>query len=194
MKLTHKLVILVCFVLFISACDNNNLKPSAIIPSESQASYSTSQPKTIIPVTDTNCPTPQWNTYCLDPDSYFGIVVVTQYYTFLGHDLHESAYNLLSSSAQKNQGLESYLQMAKMTFKSVEIVSIIPYELSVMSQGGQISSIPVNKKRFAVQIKAWGEGNMSGSKKNGDLQDLFLELVKENGQWRIETFSSAPLQ
>jgi hypothetical protein len=82
--------------------------------------------------------------------------------------------------------------MAKLSFKSVEIVSILPYMVAVKNQGGQIHPDPENKKRFAVQIKAWGEGNMSGSRENGELQDIFLELVNENGKWRIDSFATAP--
>jgi hypothetical protein len=125
-------------------------------------------------------------------DDYSGIIVVTQYYTFLGHGLYEDAYQLLSSSAQQFRSLDEYVRMAKLSFKSVEIVSILPYMVAVKNQGGQIHPDPENKKRFAVQIKAWGEGNMSGSRENGELQDIFLELVNENGKWRIDSFATAP--
>lgn len=82
--------------------------------------------------------------------------------------------------------------MAAPNFKSVEIVSIIPYYIFIKEQGGRVRQDPENIARFAVQIRAWGEGNMSGSIPNGELQDLNLELVKENGGWKINAFATAP--
>lgn len=75
--------------------------------------------------------TPDDTQLVIDMDDYSGMVVVTQYYTLLGHGLYEDAYQLLSSSAQQFRSLDEYLQMAKHSFKSVEIVSILPYRVAV---------------------------------------------------------------
>jgi len=129
----------------------------------------------------------------INPDYFDGVIVITQYYTFLGNGLYEQAYQLLSASAQNARSLEDYIEMASHAFKAVEIDSILPYYIVVEQQGGQITPDPSNKKRFAVQIKSWGEGNASGSQPNGVPQDLFLGLVLEDGKWKIDSFATAPL-
>lgn len=129
----------------------------------------------------------------INPDYFDGIIIITQYYTFLGNGLYEKAYRLLSDSAQNARSLEDYIEMASHTFKTVEIDSILPYYIAVEQQGGQITPDPSNKKRFALQIRSWGEGNASGSQPNGVQQDLFLGLVLENGKWKIDSFATAPL-
>lgn len=128
-----------------------------------------------------------------DSGYYDGIIVITQYYTFLGHGLYEEAYQLLSSSAQSPQSLEDYVTNKQSAFKTVEIIKIEPYYVAVEKQGGKAKPDPVDKKRFAILIKAWGQGNMSGSVESGSLQTLFLTLIQENGKWKIDSFSTAPL-
>lgn len=128
----------------------------------------------------------------LDSKYYDGIIVIAQYYTFLGNGLYGNAYDLYSSSFKSRRSKEDFIKIASSNFKSVEIVSILPYFVEVERQGGKVRLDPENKARFAVQIRAWGEGNMSGSRINGAVQDLFLELVKENGGWKINSFATAP--
>jgi Domain of unknown function (DUF4829) len=127
----------------------------------------------------------------IDPKYFEGIILITQYYTFLGNGLYEKAYDCYSESL-KPRTKEEFVQMAGLSFKSVEIVSVIPYFIAVKEQGGRPKQDSENIARFAVQIRAWGEGNMSGSIPNGNLQYLFLELVKENENWKINAFSTAP--
>ena len=129
----------------------------------------------------------------LDTAYYDGILVITQYYTFLGHGLHEEAYRLLSTSEQNHTNAEDYVKNTRMAFKTVEIISIQPYYVAVIQQGGQATSDLSDRKRFVAKIRAWGEGNMSGSVTNGTLQTLFLALVQEEGQWKIDSFATAPL-
>jgi len=128
-----------------------------------------------------------------DAAYYDGIIVITQYYTFLGHGLHEEAYWLLSVPEQNYHNLDEYVEDTRLAFKTVEIISIQPYFAAVKEQGGQITPDPSNKKRFVVQIRAWGEGNMSGSVMNGTLQTLFLTLVLEDGRWKIDSFATGPV-
>lgn len=124
----------------------------------------------------------------------YRIVVITQYYTFLGHGDYEEAYQLLSSFArQRSPDLEEYVQSRKRWFKEVQIIAVRPLYVDVERQGGRYRQPDtVDEKRFYVQIIAWGEGRMSGSAVSGELQTLFLTLVQEKGEWKIKSFDTAP--
>ena len=129
----------------------------------------------------------------VDPEYYDGIIAITQYYTFLGHSLYEEAYQLLSLSARKwMPSVEDYVTMAKVNFKTVKIIMIQPLYINSMNQGGRFRPDPKGQRRFFVQIIAWGEGNMSGSRMSGELQDLFITLVKEEEGWKIDYFATSP--
>ncbi len=130
--------------------------------------------------------------YYLDRGYYEGIVVITQYYTFLGHNLYEEAYQLLGSSAkQHSPNLEDYVSMARLSFKDVEIVTVEPCTVWSELHGGPPRPDSESEKCFAVEIRAWGEGRMSGSAVSGELQLLFLTLVLENSEWKINSFATA---
>ena len=126
-----------------------------------------------------------------DKGYYDGIVVITQYYTFLGHGLYEEAYHLLSSSEQSHHNLEDYIANADSFFQRVEIITVEPYTAWSEQHGGPAKPDTKEMKRFAVEIRAWGEGKMSGSAVSGDLQLLFLTLVLEDGKWKINSFATA---
>jgi len=49
----------------------------------------------------------------------------------------------------------------------------------------------MNRKMFYVEIISWGEGRMSGSAVSGDIQSIYLSLVKEDGKWKIESFNTS---
>jgi len=129
----------------------------------------------------------------MDTKYFDGIIVISQYYTFLGNGLYAEAYQVLSSSAQSPQSLEDYVVYTGMAFQEVEIVAIVPYYVAVEQQGGYAQPDPEGRMRFAVQIRAWGEGGMSGSIPNGQLQEQFLELILEDGSWKINSFATAPI-
>lgn len=129
----------------------------------------------------------------VDTADYDGIIVITQYYTFLGHGLHEEAYELLSTSARNRRSIDDYITNTRMVFQTVEIVSIQPYAIAVELQGGQMTPDPSHRKRFVAKIRAWGESSMSGSVSSGALQTLFLTLIEEKGTWKIDSFATAPL-
>jgi len=128
----------------------------------------------------------------LDPTYYDGIIAITTYYTFLGHGLPEEAYWLLSTNNRNLRTLEDFVTTSKMWFKTVEIISIVPFHEDVRSQGGISTPDPPDHRRFTVKIRAWGEGKMSGSMMSGDLQHLFITLVLEDGKWKIDQFSTSP--
>jgi hypothetical protein len=43
---------------------------------------------------------------------------------------------------------------------------------------------------FFVQIIAEGEGIMSGSAVSGEVQTLFITVIREDDQWMIDSFST----
>lgn len=123
---------------------------------------------------------------------YDGVVVLSQYYTFLGNDLHEKAYDLLSSTAKSHHpSVEQYLEISRLSFHQVEIKQIVPYKDWAPLFGLRYNKDTENKKQFVVVLKAWGEGNLSGSAMNGQVQTLHILLILEGGQWKIDEFSGA---
>ncbi len=72
--------------------------------------------------------------------------------------------------------------------------SIQPIYVKLETLGGRAPYLPdsTDKKRFYVQIIAWGEGRMTGSAVSGELQTLFITLVRENGEWKIDSMDTAP--
>jgi len=149
---------------------------------------------TISPFLKTAIPTKVATQPYQDLGYFDGIVVITQYYTFLGHGDYEEAYQLLSSYArQHSPDLDEYVQSGKQWFKKVQIIAVRPLYIEVESQGGRYSpSDTIDEKRFFVQIIAWGEGRMSGSVVSGAVQTLFITLVQENGEWKVKSFATAP--
>lgn len=126
---------------------------------------------------------------------YMGVVTITEYYTLLDNELFEEAYQILSSSAQghsKNQ-LE-YVEIAQLVFETVEIVNVQPLVIWRREQGILSTTTPDHDDNinFLVQIRSWGKDGMSGSVKNGDLQTLFLTVIKEDGEWKIDSFATSP--
>jgi len=119
-----------------------------------------------------------------DDIGYFdGVIVITQYFTFLGHGLYGEAYQLLSSSAQQHTGSrEEYIENGKRWYKKVEIISIVPQYLRTDT---------IDKRRFIVTFISWGEGRLSGAGVSGEEQTVYLTLVRENGQWRIDSYATA---
>lgn len=123
---------------------------------------------------------------------YDGVIVLTQYYTFLGSGLHENAYDLLSFTAKSHYpSLDKYLEISRLSFLKVEIIQIVPYKDWAPLFGMKYSKDTENQKQFVVVMKAWGEGNMSGSAMNGQTQTLHIMLTLEDGQWKIDEFGGA---
>lgn len=194
-------MILLVFVLnLLSSCTSSAAEPvtttPALTPLTTGTATTLSSPTSAPLTTGTQVsvtPTAAEISVSVDGDYAAGIVVITQYYTYLGNGLPEKAYGLLSAAAQKPQSLEEYLEYKQIFFKNVEIISVVPYPVDVAEQGGLIPTDPEGRKRFVVRIKAWGEGAMSGSVMSGDLQMLFLALVEEGDSWKIDTFGTSPL-
>ena len=126
----------------------------------------------------------------IDPSYYDGIIVITQYYTFLGHGLYEQAYQLLSSTAQRPHSLEEYVRNKAKAFRTIKIITIQPYYLLAEKRCSRVKPETGNERRFFVHLIAEGEGSMSGSALSGALQTLFLSLTREGGEWKIDTFAT----
>ncbi len=111
------------------------------------------------------------------------MIVITQYFTFLGHGLYEEAYQLLSSyERQQTVSLEEYKKNGKRWYEKVEIISIVPqYD----------RTDTMDKRQFKVTFISRGEERLSGAGVSGMQQTIFLTLVRESGGWRIDTFSTA---
>ncbi len=193
-----KTLLLVIALILLTSCarPSADLSETALGPSPSITGSPTITPSPPpVPTSTVAVPTPgaaEFNV-SVDQDYSAGIVVITQYYTYLGNGIPEKAYQLLSAAGQKPRSLEDYIETSRLFFKDVEIISIVPYPVDVAEQGGRIPTDPEDRKRFTVYIRAWGEGPMSGSRMSGDLQMLFLALVEEGGTWKIDTFGTSPL-
>ncbi len=171
MKQKNKLFVILLWMLMLTACNRTTAATS-------------------ISVIPTAVETPSIQVL----DYYNGIIVITQYYTFLGHGLYEEAYQLLGPSARSHSPtLEEYLNAAKTSFKTVEIITIQPLNEWKKQQGVKfVTPDALDTKKFFVQVRAWGEGGMSGSIVNGELQSLVLTLVRKDGAWKIDSFATGP--
>ncbi len=123
---------------------------------------------------------------------YFeGIIVIAEYYKLLDQALYEDAYQLLGVSAkQHSPKLEDYIASSTRAYKSVKIVDIQPYDEWIRQQGHEPLLDPELKNVFYVQIIAEGEGVMSGAAVSGEVQTLFITVVHEDSNWRIDSFST----
>jgi hypothetical protein len=198
MKQTKLLTVIPLLTFALTACSSSGaiqaVEVTRIVPQTIEVTRIVQQTAITTPVAEAVILSPTECQPVQDSGYYDGIIVITQYYTFLGHSLYEEAYQLLGPSATRHSpSLEDYVNMAKMSFKTVEIVAIQPlYEWK--KQQGEPSITPDSQieKMFFVQIRAWGEGEMSGSVVSGTLQTLFVTVIQENGEWKIDSFATGP--
>lgn len=137
-------------------------------------------------------PTSVNNTLESENAVYFeGISVIAQYYKLLDQALYKDAYQLLGASAKLHApNLEDYIASSTRAFKSVKIIAIQPYDEWVKQQGNQPPLDPAMANVFFVQIIAEGEGIMSGSAVSGEVQTLFITVVRGDDRWMIDSFST----
>ena len=188
-----KITFFLLLALIASSCNISNQQPIEVTKIVPQTVIVTQIVKETVLVASEPTASPEYIPPTnIDPAYYDGIVVITQYYTYLGNGLHERAYELLSSSAREHHPTkEDYLEVTKQAFKSVEIISIIPDYVRVINQGGHPKPEPADEKRFQVKIIPVGEGKLSGSRLSGELQTLYLTVKLEDGEWKIDSFSTA---
>lgn len=177
------------FVLILSACNIG-------LPSTTESTQTTPKPEEATEQLELDTLTPilaATKPY-QDLGYYDGIVVITQYYTFLGHNHYAEAYSLLSQHKPNLESLEEFIQNREVEkIEKIKIVTIQPYFVHTEGQGVRLKSPDSeNEKRFYVQIIAWGEGRMVGGAVSGWPQTLFLTLVKEDGEWKIFSGGTAP--
>jgi len=189
-KQAGNLAIYILFGLTLAACSSQDAQIVEVTRIVPQTVEVTPKAMDAIPEPDMTA-TPQ-PTPLLDRKYYDGVILITQYYTFLGNSLYEEAYQLLGSSAKVHApDPEDYVTDCQRWFQEVEIVSIQPFTVWSQQHGGPPRQDSEDQIYFAVEIRAWGEGRMSGSAVSGELQLLFLGLVIEDGAWKIDSFATA---
>ncbi len=189
----RKTLWLMASLFLLTACTTNTptvVEPTLVTPTQTLQVTKTPFPTfTTTPKVETPTLTPISSELVdMDPAYFDGIVVITQYYTFLDEGLFEEAYTLLSSEQQKRQSLEEYTKMKAMAFKTVKILKIQPYYYFAQHQGWKAAQETGDERQFYIQIIAEGEGGMSGSYLNGVVQSLFLSLIQEKSSWKINGF------
>lgn len=120
----------------------------------------------------------------IDPAYYDGIVSITRYYTYLGHDLPAEAYKLLSSSAKKHNTEQEFVDMANRLYESINILTIQPYFAWAKEHNTSAAPDPDGRNRFAAEIITVSEGKSFP-------QTFYLTLILENGEWKIDKFATA---
>ena len=199
----HKLFLALLLVCVLVACSSETIQtmevtrsvlqtvevtrivPQTVIATQIIPIIATTTPEPLTPAVQTS--QPSTDTLLID-----GGIVIVQYYTLLDQGLFEEAYQLLSSSAQSPQSVEDFVAGAKMAFKTVNVITVQPYNEWASRRGYPPSEDPDGQKRFYVEIVAEGESGMSGSVPNGVVQHLWLGVVQENSEWKIDSFSTAP--
>lgn len=203
LKKMHPVLLFIFLVVLLTSCSDKTSKTGEVMPLVPQTIEVTRLiPQTVVatkivqvtvPVTTEPIDLAEIHQTDDVVEYYDGIIAITKYYTFMGHGLHEQAYELLSSSAQKPYpSKEAYLEMAKQAYKSVNIITIQPLFEKSEKLESQNTSKTLDKKTFFVQIIAEGEGALSGSRVSGALQTLFIKVVMEDDEWKIDSFATAP--
>ena len=182
-------VLFLLLALALTAC-GSQIPPDETKSASQSSTVTQDVPVTIATTLEVTTPTPAEPQLGLDTAYYDGIIVITQYYTFLGHGLHEEAYWLQSTPRREIYSVEEYVDRMKPNFKNVDIITIQPLNKWLTDQGHYIVPDPPGNKQFYVRIIAWGEGNMSGSVMSGDTQSLILTLVQEDGLWKIDSWAT----
>ena len=175
---TSKIALLLLFAIFLTACSSEPSQTVQATRTTTPTETSTATPREATATWYLKTATPVLPTPPPDDIGYSeGIIVITEYYTFLGHGLYEEAYKLKSSSAKERYRLEEYIENGKKWFKKVELISIVPQHSNRDS---------MNKRIYVVSFIAWGEGRLSGAAISGEVQTVYLTLIKEEGEWKIE--------
>jgi hypothetical protein len=151
---TSKTLLFLLLALVFSACNSNSSVTVTATQAIPQTATSTAPPRPATATWYLKTATPVLPTPPPDDIGYFdGVIIITQYYTFLDHGLYEEAYQLLSSSARDRLGsLEDYVAYQKSWFKELKIISIVPQYLRTNS---------VDRRKFIASIMVWNEKGIS---------------------------------
>lgn len=128
----------------------------------------------------------------MDAVYFDGIIVLTQYYTFLNLEAYEDAVSLYSSSILERNGFEAEVEHFEYDLEAVNIISILPLNYWLAQQGRSMPATPENEMHFIVETDVFHKGaawNEGGTPKP-DNQVRFITLVEENGEWKIDEINS----
>ncbi len=127
-----------------------------------------------------------------DNTVYFeGMATILQYYKLLDQGRYEDAYLLLGASAKEHApNLDDYVASTARAYKRVKVIDIQPLNEWAKASREQPLPDPDLNNIFYVQIVAAGEGGMSGSAVNGQVQTLFIAVTQEDGAWKIDSWAT----
>lgn len=202
-------VTVLLFTLTLAACQGQPAPGAAESPCIPQTVEVTRlvQPLTAIPQPGTATPTAEPTSPALpvsvqaisasvqmDAAYFDGFVVLTKYFTLLGHGLYEESYQILSASQQKRYDFEGYSSFYADSYNSLEVDDIKPYNYWLAQQGLPPQPIPENEIRYIIGMTAFHKGaawNVGGTPTPYSSTG-FVSLVLENGKWKINEHNSAP--
>lgn len=119
----------------------------------------------------------------LDPAYFDGMVVITQYYTYLDQGLNDQANALKSSSYLKlNNGANRP--------RSITIRAIVPYNYNLALYGSPVEPVPENELRYIIGITEINKGK--GWEPTPYPLTVFVSLVLEDGSWKVNETNSSP--
>jgi hypothetical protein len=184
-KKNYKTSIFILLFFFASSCSSWNTQVyevTRVVPQTVIVTLieSPTVPKLVVPRQGI-IPTPR---PYIDLAYYNGIVTITRYYTYLGHDLPGEAYKLLSSYAKKHNSEQEYVDMQNRLYESIKIVTIQPYFAWAKEHNSAAVPDIDRRKRFAAEIITSGDGKSFP-------QTFYLTLILENGEWKIDEFATA---
>lgn len=128
----------------------------------------------------------------MDPVYFDGFIVLTQYYTLLDQGAYEEAVSLYSSSILGRNGFEAEVEHFEYDLEAVNISFILPLNYWLAQRGRPMPSTPENEMHFVVDTTVFHKGaawNEGGTPKP-DNQVLFITLIQENGEWKIDEMNS----
>jgi hypothetical protein len=147
------------------------------------------------PMSATSTPVPTETpepTHVIDLSKQDGSIVIVQYYTLLDLHLYEQAYDLLSSSNEWRRSNDKYkaqyVEQQRIDSKVVKILQLYRYK-DYLKQNGRDAS-KVSDNWYLVQLYAEGENGLAGAYPNGIQPGIYIRVTFENGQWKIDEFSS----
>jgi hypothetical protein len=120
-----------------------------------------------------------------------GIILVTQYYTFLGHGLYSEAYQLFSTAQQRHESEQEFIDTSKLYIKTIKIVTIQPVNEWITKPGSPWNPDPKYDMQFYVNTIPYGNGTMVGSAPSGIPADSFVTIKRENNDWKIDQIDTA---
>lgn len=147
------------------------------------------------PVSATSTPVPTEipePTHVIDLSKQDGSIVIVQYYTLLDLHLYAQAYDLFSSSNQWRRSNDKYkaqyVEQQRHDSKVVKILQLYRYKDYLKQHGRDASKVSDNW--YLVHLYGEGINGFAGAYPDGIQPSLYIRVTLENGQWKIDEFSS----